>query len=56
MTRTDKLTMWIAYRLPRRVVYWCFIRLMADVTTGPLSDRAVPEIEAMEALKAWDAA
>jgi hypothetical protein len=30
----DKLSMWIAYLLPRRVVYWAAHRLIEYATTG----------------------
>lgn len=50
----DKLAMWIAYRLPRRVVYWAMIRAFARVTTGEYSSTVVPELTATEALQRWD--
>jgi hypothetical protein len=44
----------LAKLAPRWLAYWCFIRIMADVSTGPLKGEAVPEIRAMDALKAWE--
>jgi len=44
----------IAWRLPRRLVYWTAIRLGAAATTGPYSSQIVPDLLFMEALKRWN--
>ena len=54
MSIADKLSMFIAYRLPSRVVYWCAIRLLAHATTGQYGNQIVPDLLAMEALKRWE--
>lgn len=46
----------VAYRLPRKVVYWATIRLMVHATTGPWSHQIVPELEPGEALTRWELA
>lgn len=51
---TEKLTMWLAWRLPRRLAYWCAIRVLAHGTTGKFSGQVVPELTATEALKRWE--
>lgn len=43
----------LAWRLPRRLVEWCFVRVVAHATTGPWSGTVVPEIPAVEALRRW---
>jgi hypothetical protein len=48
-----KFWSWLAYKLPRPLVYWAAIRLMAAATTGQYSSQVVPELTAMEALKRW---
>lgn len=50
-----KLWTWLAYRLPRPLVYWAAIRLMAHATTGQYRDQVVPDLTAMDALKRWEA-
>jgi hypothetical protein len=50
----DKLVMHLAWKLPRRLVYWCGIRLMASATTGKYDTQVVPDLLAMDALKRWD--
>jgi hypothetical protein len=40
--------------MPRGLVYWCAIRLMAHATVGRYSNQVVPELTALEALKRWD--
>ena len=49
----DKVAMWIVWRLPRRLVMWCAVRLMANATTGKWSGQIVPELKAMDALDRW---
>lgn len=50
---SERVLMWIAWHLPRKVVYWCSIRLMANETQGPYSSQIVPELKAMDALERW---
>lgn len=51
--KAGKLGRAIVWKLPRRLVYWCAIRLMANATVGPYSDQVVPELTAMQALERW---
>ena len=51
----DKIAMWIAWKLPKRVVYWCAIRVTAHATTGDYSHQIVPDLTAMDAVQRWDA-
>lgn len=50
---TEKLLMIIAWWLPRRLVYWCAIRLGVHATQGKYGHQIVPELSFMEALKRW---
>ena len=50
----DKFFMWLCWRLPHPVVYWCAIRLIAHATQGKYSDQEVPALGAMEALRRWN--
>ena len=50
----DKWFMALAFLLPRRLVYWCSIRLMASATKGKYGDQVVPELTAVGALKRWE--
>lgn len=49
----DKLNHWIANHLPRRLVYWCGIRMMAHATTGPYGHLEVPAVTGPEMLVRW---
>lgn len=49
----EKIAIWIAWRLPRRLVMWCAIRLMANATQGQYDTQIVPELKAMDALQRW---
>lgn len=50
----DKLSRWLSWKLPRRLVYFCAIRLMANATTGKYSNQIVPDLTTVEALQHWE--
>jgi hypothetical protein len=54
MRLREKLLLWFVWHLPRKVVYWCTIRLIANATTGPYSGQIVPALTAMDALQRWE--
>ena len=49
----DKLLLKLAMVIPRSLVYFCAIRLIAHATQGKYSSQIVPELTAMDALKRW---
>jgi hypothetical protein len=49
----DGLPMKIAALLPRKVTYWCALRLMAHATTGQYGNTDVTKLTAMETLDWW---
>ena len=49
----EKVQFWIAWKMPRWLVYFCSVRLMAHATQGENGDTVVPELTAMDALKRW---
>jgi hypothetical protein len=55
-TMSDKVMMKIAWLLPKKLVMWCAIRLIAYATQGKYSDTVVPELTAMDAIKKWETA
>ena len=50
----DKILMSVVWKLPKSIVYFCAIRLVAYATTGKYSRTIVPELSAMDAIKRWD--
>jgi hypothetical protein len=50
----EKLYTWLAFKVPRKLVYWCAIRLMVHATTGKHQNQVVPELLAMDALERWE--
>ena len=52
---TERVLTWIAWHLPRKVVMWCYVRVVAHATTGAYSNTVVPELSAVDALKRWPA-
>ena len=51
----EKVTMAVAWRLPRSLVMWASIRLMVNATQGRWSNQIVQELTVADALKRWDA-
>ena len=49
----EKITMALAWALPRKIVYWCAIRVIAHATQGKYGLTVVPDLTAMEALRRW---
>lgn len=49
----DKIIRAIVWKLPKRVVMWAAVRVMAHATTGEYSNQIVPELSALDALKRW---
>jgi hypothetical protein len=50
----ENLLMWLAWRMPRGLVYWCVIRVWAAATTGEYGSEEGPAIRVETALKRWD--
>lgn len=49
----EKFWTWLAWKMPRRLVYWCSIRLGAHATTGEFGNTVVPELTFVDALERW---
>ena len=50
----DRFAKWLAWKLPRRLVLWAAVRLIANATQGAYSDQIVPDLTAMDALDRWE--
>lgn len=50
----EHFIMRLAWKLPRRLVTWCFIRVVAAATTGCFSSTILPSLNVVDALKRWD--
>ena len=56
MTTAEKIWMWIAWHLPKELVKWASVRLMAHATTGEYGKCNTPSTTIIEALERWDTA
>ena len=54
MCRKDKIAMWVAAVLPKRIVFWAAFRVIAKATTGKHSHQNVPALTCVEAMARWD--
>ena len=53
-SKREMVWQWVAWRLPRKLVMWAAVRLIAYATQGRYSGQVVPELTAMDALQRWD--
>lgn len=49
----DAYCMRVAWVLPRRLVYWCAIRVGCNATQDEHSGQIVPDLLFMDAIKRW---
>ncbi len=50
----ERFWIWLAWHLPRPLVYWSAIRHMAHATQGRWSTEVAPELPAVDALERWE--
>ncbi len=54
LRRKEKVAIWIAWHLPRWLVYWCAIRLLSEMTKkDEMVGVEVPNMKAMDLLSLW---
>ena len=44
---------WITSKLPKKLIYICFMNVLAEVTTGAYKHREPGEVLAMDAIKVY---
>jgi hypothetical protein len=47
----EKFMFWLAWKMPKSLVYFCAIRVGAHATTGKYGNTIVPELTMMDAIK-----
>jgi hypothetical protein len=52
----ERFWTWLAWHLPKKLVYWATIRAGAHASTGEWSNQIVPEMYFVDVLKRWDIA
>lgn len=53
-TLRERLARYVAWRLPRLLVYWCGMRLFVHATGGPWSHEESTGVTVTEALARWN--
>lgn len=51
-----KMQRWVAWGLPKWLVKWAAVRLIAHATVGKYGSTVVTELTAVDALKRWEEA
>jgi hypothetical protein len=52
--RADNWWSWLAWHMPRRLAYWCAVRVFVHATGEEWSSEEVPEVTCLEAMRRWD--
>lgn len=52
--KLENFQIWLVWLLPRWLIKWATIRLIAYATTGVYGGTEVPKLSAMDALNRWD--
>jgi len=54
----ERVKMWVAmivaWALPRRICYWCAMRIGANATQGQYDNQIVSDLKFMDAMRRWD--
>ena len=53
MRRLENMTMWVAWHLPKKLVYWCAMRVFSYATCGQYGHESPTDLLAMDAVKRW---
>lgn len=51
--RRERLHLWVAWRVPRWLAYWCAIRVMSAATVGEHRNQVGPDLTCLDALDRW---
>lgn len=49
----EKVYMWLAWRIPKTLAYWVFVRVFSNATTGAWSNEEVPGVTCEQAMRRW---
>lgn len=49
----EKFWYWLVKKLPKKLLYFSFMQVTVEATTGKYSDTIVPEITAMDVIKRY---
>lgn len=49
-----QLAQWLAWHMPREVVYWCGVRMAAYASQGKWSGEECTGVTVMEMIERWD--
>jgi hypothetical protein len=50
----EKVLTIIAAMIPRKIVYWCGVRMVSHATTGKYSSQVVPELTIDQLFTRWE--
>ena len=50
----DVIAMSVARHLPKRIIYWAALRVIANATTGKWSKQEAPSLTCVEAMARWE--
>lgn len=51
--RRERFHTWVAWRVPKWLAYWCFVRVVANGTVGEYSGQVPHKLTCFDALERW---
>ena len=54
MRKINGFYFWLSSKLPKKLIYFCAIRVVASATTGKYTNTIVSELTAMDAIKRYE--
>ena len=51
---SEKFWAWLAYKVPKRLAYWCYVRVHSHSTVTKFTDKHPSEVNCFEAMEAWN--
>jgi hypothetical protein len=50
----EKFWIWLSWRLPKSLVYWCYIRMASHATLTKYKNREPNEVGIMDVMNCWN--
>jgi hypothetical protein len=54
MKTKDRFCLWLSFKLPRRLAYWCAVRVNSAATVGRWGNEFPDQTSVVTALKRWE--
>ena len=53
MTIKERIAIWVAWKIPRWLALWCFVRVSSEAITKQPESETFPELTCIDASRFW---